>query len=137
VTADELPPIDGRAYSQYIRDGRAHFDRVQRSWRVFVRNAAELVGRLRSVETNVAASLRLMQDPRTGDDDVDKFHQEFWNVLDQRLHNLVSSAASLVDHTRPLVGFYQYEPAFREEFKTRNETVAQSPRASFLRRLRN
>lgn len=78
-----------------------------------------------------------MQDPRTGDDDVDKFHQEFWDALDQRLHNLVSSAASLVDHTRPLVDFYEYEPAFREEFKTRNETVAQSPRASFLRRLRN
>lgn len=137
MTADELPPIDGRAYSEYTSDGRAHFDRVQRSWRVFARNAAELVALLHSVESNVVASLRLMQDSGTGDDEVDKFHQEFWDAVDQRLHNLVSSAVSLVDHTRPLVDFYEYEPGFREEFKTRNEIVARSPRASFLRRLRN
>lgn len=130
-------PIDGRAWSEYNRAGRAHFDRVQRSWTVFSRNANELVGLLHAVETDAVASLRLMQDFGSGDEELDRFHREFWKTLDQRLHNLVSSAFSIVDHTRPLVTFYEDEPAFQDEFKAKNDVVARSPRASFLRRLRN
>lgn len=132
-----LPPIDGKAWSCYIRDGRAHFDRVSRSWSVFWRNANELVGLLHSVETDVVASLRLMQDPNHGDEDSGAFHRELWAALDQRLHNLVAAAVSLIDHTRPLIDFYENDSAFQHEFMERNAAVATSPRASFLRRLRN
>jgi hypothetical protein len=132
-----LPPIDGKAWSRYNRDGRAHFDRVTRSWSVFWRNANELVGLLHGVETDAVASLRLMQDPNHEDEDLREFHREFWAALDQRLHNLVAAAVSLIDHTRPLIDFYESDPAFQQEFTRRNAAVATSPRASFLRRLRN
>lgn len=135
--SDAREPIDGQAWTDYTRTGRAHFDRVRRSWTVFWRNANELVGLLHAVETDPVSSLRLMQDPGSGDEDLDQFHREFWEALDQRLHNLVSSAVSLVDHTRPLVGFYEHEPAFQDAFTAKNDLVAKSPRASFLRRLRN
>lgn len=134
---EDLPPIDGNAWSTYTRSGRAHFERVQRSWVVFWRNANELVGLLHSVETNVVASLALMQDRQEGTEEERRARQAFWDELDQRLHNLLASAVSLVDHTRPLVDFYVYEPVFQQEFRSRNDAVAQSPRASFLRNLRN
>jgi hypothetical protein len=137
VTEEELPPIDGKAWMAYIRGGRAHFERVQRSWVVFWRNANDLLGLLHSVETNAVASLMLMQAPRSGQVDVDEFHEEFWAALDQRLHNLVAAAVSLIDHTRPLIAFYEHEPAFRAEFERRNDAVRLSPRASFVRALRN
>ena len=103
MTEEELPPIDGEAWMAHIRGGRAHFERVQRSWTVFWRNANDLLGLLHSVETDVMASLMLMQDPGTVQPNIDEFHQEFWAALDQRLHNLVAATVSLIDHTRPLV----------------------------------
>ncbi len=137
VDEARLEPVDGKAWSEYNRTGRSHFDRVQRSWNIFWRNADELVGLLHSVETNPVASLRLTQDTGAGDEELDRFHREFWDALDQRLHNLVSSAVSLIDHTRPLVDFYEHEPTFQDEFRAKNEEVARSAHASFLRRLRN
>jgi hypothetical protein len=129
--------IDGRAWGAYVSDGRAHFDRVQRSWDVFRRNAGELVALLQSVETNPVASLRLMSDVHSTDPEVRALHQKFWPQLDQRLHNMVSAAITLVDHTRPLIAFYDTAEEFTTEYAARSSTVAQSPRASFLRKLRN
>jgi hypothetical protein len=132
-----LSPIDGNAWSRYTRDGRAHFDRVSSSWSVFWRNASELVGLLHSVETDAVASLRLMQALSHEDEELGALNREFRAALDQRLHNLVAAAVSLVDHTRPLIDFYENDPDFQQEFTGRNTAVATSPRAAFLRRLRN
>lgn len=136
MSQDDRPPIDGNALSAYITGGREHFERVERALAVFARNASELLGHLRSVETNPLASIVLMQDPR-GSGDHAATHRAFWDELDQRLHNLLASAASLIDHTRPLVRFYEHEPDFQAEWETRNRAVAASPRASFIRTLRN
>jgi hypothetical protein len=137
MTDSSARPIDGNAWSEYIDTGRVHFNRVHRSWNVFWRNANEMVGLLRSVEADAVSSLRLMQEPSAGDQELTEFHREFWQALDQRLHNLLSSATSVIDHTRPLVAFYEHEPDFQAEFQDRNGRVASSPRATFLRRLRN
>lgn len=136
-TADR-PGAAGRAWLTYVSEGRAHFYRVGRSWNVFGRNAGELIGLLRSVETDVRSSLRLMQDPPAPEDEEEyRFHTEFWQQMDQRLHNMLSSAVSLVDHTRPLIKFYSHEADFSAEWATRSEKVATSDRALFLRKLRN
>lgn len=136
--SDDAQPIDGRAWGQYVRDGRSHFDRVVRSFNTFGRNAGELVMLLRSVETEPLRSLTLMQVSGGPKEDADAFREEFWAQVDQRLHNMVSAAIAVVDHTRPLVTFYeQHEADFTREFAARSQAIAQSPRAVFLRRLRN
>jgi hypothetical protein len=129
--------IDPTAWGDYVRNGREHFDRVVRSFNVFARNAGELVELLRAVETDVLSSLRLMESTGSGDEEAEGFRQEFWGRLDQRLHNMVSAAVSVVDHTRPLVIFYCQDNDFQTAWEERNAAVATSPRALFLRRLRN
>lgn len=133
----EEKAIDPTAWGDYVRIGRAHFDRVVRSFNVFGRNAGELVELLRAVETDVLSSLRLMESTGSGDEEAERFRQEFWGRLDQRLHNMVSAAVSVVDHTRPLVNFYRHDNDFQTAWEERNAAVATSPRARFLRRLRN
>ncbi|MEV5695764.1 hypothetical protein [Micromonospora globbae] len=136
--SDEAQVVDMRAWGQYVRDGRGHFDRVVRSFNTFGRNARELVMLLHSVETDPVKSLTLMTDSDGPLEGAEAFRTEFWAQVDQRLHNMVSAAIALVDHTRPLVKFYeQYESDFTREFAARSQAVAQSPRAVFLRRLRN
>jgi hypothetical protein len=136
--SDDAQPIDIRAWGQYVRDGRSHFDRVGRSFNTFGRNAGELVMLLHSVETDPLKSLTLMQDSDGPMNDAEAFRGEFWAQVDQRLHNMVSAAITVVDHTRPLIKFYEeHESDFTREFTARSQTIAQSPRAAFLRRLRN
>jgi len=130
--------VDMNALGAYNRGGRAHFDRVMRSYNVFGRNVTYLLEHLCSVETDFAASLQFEQATLTHGPSGTPFTREFWGVLDQTLHNLVSSAASLVDHTRPLVRYYEpHEGTFVSEWSERSMAVATSPRAEFLRRLRN
>lgn len=142
-----LPPIDGNAWSAYISEGRRHFDRVVRSRNVFVRNANELVALLTDAENNIFHALALMEAGPAEDapeptrqeliDAAKAYRDEFWQVLDQRLHNLVASLASLIDQTRPLIAFYDQEPVFQQEFQRRNRAVAGHVRSKFVRRLRN
>jgi hypothetical protein len=62
----------------------------------------------------------------------------FWNALDQRLHNQLASAGSLVDHTRRLLDYYQDDcPAMVAAYRERNTLVTDMKEASFLRDLRN
>lgn len=133
----EEKAIDPAAWGDYVRNGQSHFDRVVRSFNVFGRNAGELVELIRAVETDVLSSLRLMGSAGSDDEEAEWFRQEFWGRLDQRLHNMVSAAVSLVDHTRPLINFYRHENDFQSAWEQRNVAVATSPQALFLRRLRN
>lgn len=75
----------------------------------------------------------------TGEEDEEsvRLQGEFWGALDQRLHNMVSAAVSAVDQTRPLIDYYAHEAEFVAEWEKRNRVVRDSPRAQFLRRLRN
>lgn len=149
MTTSGLPPIDGNACSAYTSEGRRHFDRVVRSRNVLVRNANDLVALLDDAERDILHALALMESGPVASPTLDEetrqallaeaeaYRQEFWPTLDQRLHNLVASVASLVDQTRPLVDFYSEEPAFQQEFRRRNDVVAGNPRSKFVRRLRN
>lgn len=112
-----------------------------------MRNANELVELLVDAENDASKALALIgaaPAPDTATEvrerlvsEAQSFKDEFWPTLDQRLHNLVASVTSLVDHTRPLVDFYSEEPEFQEEFRARNSRVAKHPRSKFIRRLRN
>lgn len=135
--ADHRGAINGAAWGKFVRDGREHFDRVTRSFNVFARNAQELIEHVASAETDLHSSLRLIMDPRSCDEETIRFRQDFWAALDQRLHNMVSSAVTVVDHTRGLVRHYHRDNAFVAEWESRSREVATSPRAVFLRRLRN
>lgn len=132
------PWVDGSAYGKYVRDGQDHFTRVHRSWSIFRLNASELRALLISVETNVGAGVLLTQSGPRGQ--ADGPIEEFWSSLDQRLHNMVSSAISLVDVTRPLVAYYAKFPhnaSFVAEYTERSKRVMELPVSAFLRRLRN
>jgi hypothetical protein len=61
---------------------------------------------------------------------------EYFAQLDQRLHNVLAAATSLVDHTRRLVAAYP-ETSFAAELARRNNIVRDDPASSFLRDLRN
>lgn len=133
---DDDTPINPRAWGDYVEGGRGHFERVGRSRDVFVRNTNELLQLLAGVETDSLASARLFGHPHE-DSAEGEFRREFWGRLDQRLHNAISAAVSLVEHTRPLIDFYDHEARFTAEWATRNQDVRESDEASFLRRLRN
>ena len=128
---DDQRPVDGNLWGQWVRAGNDRWEVVRRSWSVFVRNTTELIDLLNIPATDIAASLQLMGDDReaTG---------MFWEELDQRLHNQLASAVSLVDHTRRLLAYYESDiPAMVGEYRTRNAAVREMSEASFLRDLRN
>ena len=130
MTLDERP-IDGGRWGKWVQDGSERWDVVQRSWNVFALNTTDLVGLLNIPATNIAQSLLLMGDDRQA-------AAPFWAALDQRLHNQLASAVSLVEHTRRLVTFYGDDaPKMVAEFTARNATVADLEGSVFLRDLRN
>jgi hypothetical protein len=137
---DELKPVDGNAWTAYTAAGRDHFAGVGRSWTVFHRNAVDLLGLIDAVETDPIASLKFMNATAgnvDSDHEDEQLRRAFWEAIDQRLHNLLASAVSLVDHTRRLVAFYDPYPDFQQEFQSRNDAIAAEPRTAFLRKLRN
>lgn len=126
--------ISGAAWGDYVRRGQDHFETLSRSYNIFAVNAGELWRHLAAAETNVAISIMLMQPgPRNSSDD----RQEFWAEVDRLLHNMVASAVSVVDHTRPLIDNYSHEKAFVAAWKSRSDRVSQLLQTKFLRRLRN
>lgn len=56
--------------------------------------------------------------------------------VDQRLHNYVASAATLVDHTRRMLTKYE-DTRFYEAYEARRSTISHSPVARFIKDLRN
>jgi hypothetical protein len=124
-------PIDGTRWGAWNGGAFERWQVVARSWAVFVRNTDELVGLLNLPATNMLMSLELMNDDHAT-------AASFWDELDQRLHNQLSSAATLVDHTRRLTDYYAADfPQLAQEFETRNKAVIAMDEAAFLRRLRN
>jgi hypothetical protein len=127
---DDPRPINGRLWGAWLRAGNDRWDVVRRSWSVSVRNTTELIDLLKVPATKIAFSLQLMND--------DQEVMPFWQELDQRLHNQLASAVSLVDHTRRLLDYYATDfPTMVAEYKRRNEGVTEMSEAAFLRDLRN
>jgi hypothetical protein len=127
---DDPRPINGRLWGAWLGAGKDRWDVVRRSWSIFVRNTTELIDLLKIPATNIAFSLQLMND--------DQEVMPFWQELDQRLHNQVAGAVSLVDHTRRLLDYYATDfPTMVAEYKRRNEGVTEMSEAAFLRDLRN
>ena len=102
MTDDDQRPVDGNLWGQWVRAGNDRWEVVRRSWSVFVRNTTELVDLLKIPANDVATSRQLMRDDREAT-------ALFWEELDQRLHNQLASAVSLVDHTRRLLAYYETE----------------------------
>ncbi len=119
------------AWAEYAGDGRQRFDRVGRSWGVFVLNANDLIRVVAHAELDPVAWLTLT-DPGGSPED-----QQFWLEIDRWLHNVVAAAGAIIDHTRQLIRFYPHEPEFVDEWTRRNGVLAASDRAKFLRRFRN
>lgn len=109
----------------------ARWGEIERSLNIFERNALELLELLREVETNQELQVALLAQP--GPEDVRK---DYYQQLDQRLANFLSSFGALIDHTRRAIKFYTGTP-LTDEFSQRNGAVRDMPEAGFLRRLRN
>jgi hypothetical protein len=132
LTVSEDPrPVNGTLWGRWVKGGNEHWDVVRRSWSVFVRNTTELVDLLKKPTADIGLALQLVSpDPRVG--------TPFWEELDQRLHNQVASAGSLVDHTRPLTEYYRADTAeMVTEYESRNGRIMEMNEAAFLRNLRN
>jgi hypothetical protein len=124
-------PIDGARWGKWNREAASRWEIVVRSWGVFQRNTTELVNLLKGPATNLALSLTLFGDQS-------KATAGFWEELDQRLHNELAGAVTLVDHTRRLTDYYDEDaPALVEEFERLNAEVVGMDETVFLRRLRN
>jgi hypothetical protein len=124
-------PIDGSRWGEWVGAGGERWEVVRRSWTVFTRNTTELMALLNIPVTNVAFALQLMGDDRETTD-------PFWEELDQRLHNQLSSSESLIDHERRLLRYYEPDfPAVAAEYKSRVASVAGMNEAVFLGDLRN
>lgn len=124
-------PIDGSLKGAWVRAGVARWNVVTRSYTVFRRNSQKLTRILDRVRVDFAFSMQL-----SGDDTSET--REFWDEVDQRLHNFLASAVSLVDHTRRLTKFFALDvPDIVAEYEVRNATVTELDETSFLRDLRN
>jgi hypothetical protein len=123
--------VDMSRWGEWVRAGSERWTVVGRSWSVFQRNTTELMNLLNTPATDPVVAAHLMVDDGTGP-------APFWEELDQRLHNQLASAASLVDHRRRLLRYYKADfPAFIAEDATRNASVAQMKEGAFLGDLRN
>ena len=79
--ANNSEPIDGGAWGDYVKGGRAQFERVVRSFSVFGRNTQELFDLLRAAETDFLSSMRLMEITGFDAEDGARFREEFWGEL--------------------------------------------------------
>lgn len=91
----------------------------------------ELVQLLRAGETQETLIVELLQNVREP-----VVRREFMAQLDQRLHNMLAGAVSLVDHTRRIISTYP-QTGFSREFEAKNGLVVEQSVSQFLRRFRN
>jgi hypothetical protein len=124
-------PINGSLWGAWVRGGADRWEVVRRSWGIFTRNTTELMDLLNRPTTNPALALTLMGDDLEAT-------EPFWGEFDQRLHNHLASAVSLVDHARRLTSYYEADaPTTVADYKMRNATIVEMKEAAFLRDLRN
>lgn len=114
-----------------MRAGDERWELARRSCSIFQRNTTEIMNLLNLPGDDPYFALQLMRDDREVGD-------PFWEELDQRLHNQLSSAISLVEHARRLLRYYEADfPAVVAEYTSRNDEILRKKEAAFLRDLRN
>jgi hypothetical protein len=124
-------PIDGGRWGEWVRGGTELWEVVRRSYSVFARNTTELMNILNIPSTDAMVGLQLMGDDREAT-------APYWEQLDQRLHNQLASAVSLIDHQRRLLSYYVADfPAVVADYSSRNDGIIGMGEAAFLRDLRN
>jgi hypothetical protein len=124
-------PIDGSRWGEWVGAGSERWDVVRRSWSIFQRNTTELMNLLNTPVNDTLFALQLM-----GDDH--EATAPFWEELDQRLHNQLSSAVSVVEHMGRLLGYYEADfPTVVAEYESRNTSITAMNETAFLRKLRN
>jgi hypothetical protein len=124
-------PVDANQWGAWVREGAELWEVVRRSWGIFQRNTTEILDLVNLPSRDLSVALRLM-----GDDQEE--NQPFWEEFDQRLHNHVAAAVSLVDHTRRLSDHCETDAyTIMEEYRKRNDKVRLMTEAAFLRDLRN
>ena len=129
--AERLDEIQQRLSASPGAQARSRWDSLGRSVGVFQRNANDLIQTLAAAEHDERLAMELIQNVRPTE-----VRRQYFGLLDQRLHNMLASAVSLVDHTRRLCLKYQGTP-FRNGFTDRNDIVRKAGGSAFLRDLRN
>lgn len=128
---DDLRPIDGARWGEWARAGGERLNSIGRSWIVFQRNTDELLNVLKRPNDDVMFSMVLLGDARGAID-------SFWGEVDQRLHNELASAVSLIDHTRRHLEYFKSDvPVIFAEYEKRNLTIKNMNETKFLRNMRN
>jgi hypothetical protein len=107
------------------------WEALRRTVDIHWRNLAELEHLIRAPTKDLELALELMQNERPP-----VVRERYWAALDQRLHNALASAFTLVDHARRLVRHYP-RTAFAAEFEERKAAIKNDNRAAFIGRLRN
>jgi hypothetical protein len=135
IPADEIPSRVRELECQ-LRQSRGYiarrrWDELERSRDIWKLNTLELSNLLSAVEQNQLLQMELMQNVRAP-----IVRDQFRTLLDQKLHNMLAAAVSLVDHTRRFLKNYEATD-FASEFETRSVRVRDAPVAVFLRDLRN
>jgi hypothetical protein len=129
--SDERIPVDAARWGEWVRTGADYWNMVSRSFVVFRRNSQELTRILDRPRADIGFSLKLSSDHSTDT-------TEFWDEVDQRLHNELASAVSLVDHTRRLLTHFEPDvPDVVASYRERNAGVMALNETRFLRDLRN
>ena len=129
---DALDELRSRisAHPGYIASVR--WTTMNRTLSLHFRNSHELLAVIGTVEADPLLGMRFAT--REGNDSPEK--AQFIAEFDQRLHNVVASASTVIDHAREMMTAYVGTP-FGEAFEARNAAVRDDGRAAFLRRLRN
>lgn len=104
---------------------------VARTLTVHQLNAEELTFMLGALATSEELSVEMFQNTRP-----DTPRRLIRAQLDQKLHNYVASALSLVDHSRRLFDMYPGS-SLREAYEDRRSTLSEAPVALFIKQLRN
>lgn len=128
---DQLERLDAAILNHPAYAARSRWDGVRRAHMVWVRNMQELLVLLLSGETDDKLKLELVQNVRP-----DHTRRLFFEMLDQRLFNLIASSIALVERTNGFRKDYVGKP-FLTEFESRNRAIAEAPGTKFLRKLRN
>lgn len=108
------------------------WENLRRVHIVLLRNQAELIGLIDTVERNDAGlAIEVLQNVRSS-----SVKDDFANELTRRLHNYVASVKTLVDHTRNLMRDYSSSPT-GEEYGQRVKQLKEAPIILVMQKLRD
>jgi hypothetical protein len=109
------------------------WEALRRTVDLHSRNLADLEPLIGAPSNDIELAMQLSQDI---DVEAPVVREQYWAAMDQRLHNALASAITLVDHVRRLIQHYP-GTVLAAEFERRNAEIKNDNGAAFIRRLRN